>query len=395
MANPTVLAGVVSDATILSNQRVIDMNPVIQQLEDDVAPLTVMLMKLKSRPARSQKVEWLEDQLVPRLTTLAGSAVAAGDTVFTLAAGTGQFFRVRDVARIATSGENVAITAVTVDCIGVSRAIGAVTANTAAAGVDFIKLSNAAAEGATIGTLVQTKKVAQSNFCQIQRDPFGFTNTALASEMYGGPLDTNEKAKKFIEHRRQIENTLFFGQRKLDVSGTQPIGYAGGLIDYISTNVTNVASNTLTQTAFESFLRSGFRYGSRNKVFFCSPLIRSALSSYPLGKLAPPDPASVNLWGTSVVSYLAGAGYGKVDIVEKRDWQDFSISTNQAKSPAGMGFLVDMENITWRPLRDTAYLMNRQAPDEDSQKHEYLTEGAAEINLEPTHALLQGVTAYS
>jgi hypothetical protein len=60
-----------------------------------------------------------------------------------------------------------------------------------------------------------------------------------------------------------------------------------------------------------------------------------------------------------------------------------------------MAFLVDMDNVKWRPLRDTRYIQNRQAPDEDSTKNEYLTEGCLEVDLEKSHALISGVTAYS
>ena len=58
---PTILTGVVDDADILSNQRVVDMSPTIAQLEPDEAPLTTMLQKVGKRAAFSQKVEWLSD----------------------------------------------------------------------------------------------------------------------------------------------------------------------------------------------------------------------------------------------------------------------------------------------------------------------------------------------
>ena len=48
---PTILTGVVDDADILSNQRVVDMSPTIAQLEPDEAPLTTMLQKVGSRAA--------------------------------------------------------------------------------------------------------------------------------------------------------------------------------------------------------------------------------------------------------------------------------------------------------------------------------------------------------
>jgi hypothetical protein len=131
-------------------------------------------------------------------------------------------------------------------------------------------------------------------------------------------------------------------------------------------------------------------------VFFCSPFIGSGLSSFPAGKLAPPDPKSVDTWGTNVKTYISGSVPGNVDIVIKRDWMDAQVASgNNTLSPAGFGVLIDMDAVKWRPLRDTRYLPGRQGNDEDSQKNEYLTEACVEFTNEKKHAAVFGVTAYS
>lgn len=386
----TVLSGVVDDADILQNRRVVDMDPVIKQLEPDDAPFTVMLSQTGSRPAKSQKVEWLSDQLVPRLTTLNnGGNVASGATTFTVATGTGAYFRANDILRM-SNGENVRVTSVAGDVLTVIRSVGSVAASTITDSTDVIKIGNASAEGATLGTIKQTQQVANYNYCQIQRDPLGFTNTLINSDLYGGSEPQYEAKKKMMEHRRQMENTLFFGQRDLDTTGSTPIGYCGGLVDFITTNVTTMSNPyTLTEEIFATFLRTGFRYGSRNKVLFASPLIVSALSSFPQSKLAPPS-SDVKSYGVALQEYR-GANGGTVKIVEKRDWLDYSTSNNQIGSWA---VLVDMDDVTMRPLRKTVLLPNRQAPDEDSVKQEYLTEYSLQVGVEQNHAILRGVTNY-
>jgi len=384
---PTILSGVVDDADILSNQRVVDMSPTIAQLEPDEAPLTTMLQKTASRAAYSQKVEWLSDELMPRLTTLSASAASA-DTAIAVATGTGTYFRAGDVVRFATTGENASVSAVSANTIYVTRALGGVTALSAASGIDLVKIGNAAAEGATLGTLVQTKKVANYNYAQIQRDPFGFTNTLVASKLYGGPEPANEAKKKLIEHKRQLENTMFWGVRDLNTSGGAPIGYCGGLYQYVTSNVTS-GVGTLTESVFETFLRKAFRYGSQNKVMFCSPLVASALSSFPQSKLAPPAP-SIDTYGVSLSKYQSASG-ATVQIMVKRDWYDFQSTGNQY---GGIGVVVDMEDVTMRPLRDTVLKPDRQANDEDSVKQEYLTEWSLEIGLEKKHAIISGITGY-
>ena len=385
---PTILTGVVDDADILSNQRVVDMSPTIAQLEPDEAPLTTMLQKVGKRAAFSQKVEWLSDELVPRLTTLSASA-ASDLTAIAVATGTGTYFRPGDVVRIATTGENCSVSAVSANTVYVTRALGGVTALSAASGVDLIKVGNAAAEGATLGTLIQTKKVANYNYAQIQRDPWGFTNTLVASKLYGGPEPANEAKKKLIEHKRQLENSLFWGKRDLTTpaSGT-PTGYVGGLFDYISSNITSVGGN-LTESVMETFLRTAFRYGSQNKVMFVSPLVASAMSSFAQGKLALAS-VDTNKYGVSLGQYQSASG-AVIQIMIKRDWLDFQASGNQY---GGIGVVVDMDDVKMRPLRDTVLKPDRQANDEDSVKQEYLTEWSFELGQEKKHAIIRGITGY-
>jgi hypothetical protein len=268
----------------------------------------------------------------------------------------------------------------------VARTLGAVTSISAASGVDVIKVGNAAAEGATLGTLIQTKKVANYNYAQIQRDPWGFTNTLVASKLYGGPEPANEAKKKLIEHKRQMENTLFWGTRDLITTGSAPIGYVGGIYQYVTSNITS-SVGALSETIFETFLRKAFRYGSQNKVMFCSPIVASVLSSFPQGKLAPPSP-SIDTFGVSLSKYQSASG-AMVDIAIKRDWYDFQAAGNQY---GGIGVVVDMDDITMRPLRDTVLKPDRQANDEDSIKQEYLTEWSLELGLEKKHAIISGIT---
>ena len=60
----------------------------------------------------------------------------------------------------------------------------------------------------------------------------------------------------------------------------------------------------------------------------------------------------------------------------------------------GIGVVVDMDDVTMRPLRDTVLKPDRQANDEDSVKQEYLTEWSFEIGQEKKHAIIRGITGY-
>lgn len=58
----TILTGQVNDQTILANERVVDMEPLIDMLDPDETQFTTMMKKIGSKPAYSSLVEWLEDE---------------------------------------------------------------------------------------------------------------------------------------------------------------------------------------------------------------------------------------------------------------------------------------------------------------------------------------------
>lgn len=395
----TMLTGVVDDNTILSNQRVVDMDPVIAQLEPDEAPLVTLLMKVNKRSAFSQKVEWLEDELHPRYTNLSAS-YTSGTTV-AVTTGTGAYFKPYDVIRNELTGENMLVTAVAVDSLTVVRGIGSIASTSSSGSADgIVRLSNAAAEGATLGQLKQTKKTANYNYAQIIRTPFGMTNTLIASKLYGqSDVMGYEANKKLIEHKRELENMFWMGRRSLDTAGAAPRAYCGGIQDYLSTNV--ATGGAMTQKVFEQFLigSSGgsasvppvARFGAASKVFFAAPLVMGALSSYAASRLAPPSP-DIKTWGVSLSTYRSANGYS-LAITEKHDWGDFARTGPYALG--GAGFALTMENIVMRPLRDTKLQPKRQANDEDSEKQEYITETSLMVKQERTHAWLRGVTDWA
>ncbi len=391
----TALDGVQSDNSILSNRRVIDMAPAISLLDPDQSQFTTILRKLASSPAFSQKVEWLEDQYIPTTSTLAASATSAAGTL-SVATSSGQYFRLNDICRIVSTGEAVAVSATPVtDTVGVSRGLGGVTAASAASGGDIVILGNAAAEGASLGVRKISKQTAGYNYCQIQRNSYGFTNTLAASKLYGGPEPKYARQQKAVEHKRAIERLLFFGARKLDTGGTQPIGYTGGAFEFISSNVNNPAG-AMAKTALDSYLRTVLAHGEiGGKVLFASPLVAQIISNYVQVGLG-------SAWGTSelqgastkfgvqVDGFVNGAYGANIPVIVKREWSEFAATTSGYGSWA---FVLDMSRIKFRALRDTVWLGDRQANDSDSVDEEYLTEFSLQFQNEAAHAVIKGATS--
>lgn len=382
----TTLSGLVDDQDILQNERVVDMDDVIAMLDPDVSQFTTMLMRVGRGNAFSTKVEWLEDQLFPRLSAVV-SGGATDEATITVTSGQGPYFRAGDIVRNAKTGVAVRIVSVSGDVLTPSAAIGRVAFAAHTAGDQLVIVGNASAQGATLPARQMTKTVAQYNYTQIFRHSYGFTRSLIASKLYGGPQPNRERKKKAIEHKRAIEYALFWGARTLDTSGSEPVGAMGGLFEFVTSNVNN-SVGTLTSALLNGYMQDFLQHGTTDVVLFVSPTVSAAISGFLLN-VWQPTTVDQRLFGAKVDGFISGAYGFKVPVVVKRDWNDFSTASNQY---GGWAFLVDMSNIELATLRGTQLLRDRQANDADTVDEEYLSELSVRIKQELTHGYITGVT---
>lgn len=391
----SINSGVVDEGDILSNERVIDMSDRIDMLEPDEAQFFTMLNKLpKGNRAISSKVEWLEDQLFPRLSATSTTA-ASGVSSISVTASESPYFRAGDLCRITTTGEAFEVVGVgttSASILEVTRGVGDTTAASFASAVDIVIVGNAAVQGASLGTRAITVRTTQYNYTQIFRHPYGFVETLIASKQYGGPIMMRERHKKGVEHKRALDGSLFFGARDYqspgDSGGSEPQGFVGGLIEYITTNSHNVAG-TLSYTDLETNMRQDLQY-AQDPVVFASPLVGTVLSAYSITAWTRATPEQ-SVWGVHIDGFLSGAYGTNVPVIFVKHWNDFTVATGTG-GWGGQFFTVDMNAVRIRPMRDTRLLRGRQGNSEDQQVEEYLTELSLEVNTEEKHARHYAIT---
>jgi hypothetical protein len=392
---PTLVSGDLATDIINQSQRVIDMQDSIAELEPNNAPFVALLRRLGKYQAKSPKVEWLEDESMPRFDVVSATFTSAATSIPVTNAA---WFRVGDGIRITETNEFMEVTSVSASGIGVNRPVGNTSAASGSSAAGIYIVNNANAEGASLRTIKTVRLVNQSNFAQIIRTPFGVTGTEMASQLYGQYSNDRVRLqhKYGLEHERQIEATFFYGARKEDTTTPgAPKRWSGGAIEFIQTNVYPNAG-TLTRQNFENlFLRKAFRFGSDRKVLFASPLVMQAIDGFAWGGWNPSfgsgsigstrvvtnSPASE--YGVAVKTYVCSQG--TVDIVMKRHWND-NLNTS------GTAFLLDMDAIKMATLRDTKLLLERQANDADKIEDEYLSEVSLIFEHERRHGLITGVT---
>jgi len=284
---PTLISGATGSQNINSNQKVLDMSDKIFLLEPQAAPLYVLVSRLNKRPAINTTVQWLEDVLNPSWTTLAASAMTgySGETTPLTASNSG-YLNKYDLIKLPITGEIMLVTGVAGTAFTAARCYTSAvnTANSAAALADVVIIGSAFEEGSSNTTLTtnSTKTSTVTNYLQIFRKSVEITKSMANTELYGGMDRPYQRKKKGIELMRDLERAFLFGEPlqdadTYDTSQTHARRTTGGIFHFIATNAT-AAGGALTESEFEGFLRTVFRYGSNTRYLFCSPLVVSVIS---------------------------------------------------------------------------------------------------------------------
>lgn len=375
----------------------VSMDSKVANQDVDTSQFATMLMKMPVEQASSFKEEWLEDVFVPTNTALSASAASA-DTFLSVTTNEGPYGQVGDIIKIVETGEAARITATQASGWSVVRAIGATAAATAASGTGsggIIIISSSNEQGATAPDALVTEKTSNYNYCGILRDSFEYTETAQWTQWYSGNPVPYARKKIAIEHKRQIEQTLFFGARSYTAGTTHPRGTSGGLDEFISTNITD-ASGTFDKGELQDFLRSGLEYGSKRKVLFASPIVAMVCSEFLQDNWVRAQPDE-NVFGVKVDFVISGVAGQKIPVFVKNEFK--RLGEGSAKHAGSRAYLVDLEAVSLRKAKPAqrgprwcAYHEGIQANDKDSFKGEFLSEFTFLVKTEKAHALLRGVT---
>lgn len=394
----TINSGMVATDDPLAADLAVSMDTQVAMLDKDTSQFSTMLMKLPEATAASFKEEWLEDQYNPRNTALSASATSA-DTNLAVTSNEGSYAKVGDIGKFVQTGEAFRITTVAASAWTVVRAIGSVAAATAAAGTTnggIIIIAGSNEQGGTLPTALVTQKTANYNYCGIVRNAFRFTSTAQWTHWYSGNPLAYQRKKVATEHKREIENSLFFGARSYTAGTTAPRCTSGGLDEYISTNITD-AGGVFDKGELQDFLRSGLEYGSADrKVLFASPIVAQVLSEFLQDNWVHARPED-NVFGVKVDAVISGVSGARIPVFVKNDWKRYGEGTG--KHIGSLAYLIDMTQVELRKAPPTAngprfaaLYKNRQDNSADETAEEFLSEYTLVVKQEKAHAKLTSVT---
>ncbi len=336
---------------------------------------------------------WFEDVYGGRYAKVSGTYAASGAVTITVTgagSSSAYIFTVGDIVRNARTGENMLVatiaSATTITVAAAGRAFGTTAAAAGADGDGLFIVGNVSEENSGARNVNTTRSTGVTNFTQIFKTTIAVSNTEKEANLYGGSDLTYLRAKKATEHALDIERAFWFSEKNSNTSGTMglPRRSTGGVLEFITLGGSYVQDQggVLTAPDFNTFLREGFTYGSDSKLLVCGGIVLQAITEMSRGQLL--TSVADTTYGVAISKYITP--FGTVNIVHNPLFiEDF----------AGMAFLLDMETLKYRFMnnRDTKLMTNVQAPDQDGEIDQYVTECGLQRMQAPKSALLKGVLA--
>ena len=387
------VTGALGTTQVLSDQLAIDLGDMIHSLEPTAAPLTQFSTRADKRKTVATKFWWLEDNTKQRFNATNASVTNVA-TSFAVVAGQGGNYSPLDLVLNTRTGEVFRVVSIATDTLTVVRGVGAGGTGVAMnASDELYTIGTASTEGDVSRASRNDNPAKVTNNTQIFRNPFDVTGSLDASGFQVSPAEWPRQAKlKGIEHAKDIELSFLFGKKDAYnvaiSSGTYEQRTTGGVLSFITTNQTD-AGGDLSEAEFNAFMLQVNRFPAtqRSKLALASGVAVSALNKFPASKQMTKNDETT--YGMNVTNYVSP--FGSLNLV----WHPMLEGTKYS----GYLIVVDMDQVAYRYLgndqvsRDTKVLPNRQQPDADAKKSEYLTECGLEFGLQKMHGVLTGITS--
>jgi hypothetical protein len=354
------------------------------------APLNALIAGMKRQNTQDPEFNWFDKSSPIRYTAI-NYSTGYNTTATTLVVDSTSAFRADDLVRNNATGEVMRVTADPANAteLVVSRGWGS-TAAAITDNDDLFIVGTAIMEGQRARSSLYTDPTKRYNYTQIFRYPLKLTNTAKATHLRTGKAWAEMRREALDMHTTDMERGMIWGVRNEDLTGSEPRRSTGGILSFLSTNVTTISDGSISQAEWLSFLKQLFAYGSGEKLCFCGNqflnVINQMAEYYGSVQLQP----NADVYGIAVIRYVTA--FGTVYLKNHPLMNEITPHTK-------MGLFIEPRHIIYRPLvgngvnRDTQYLKNREDNDEDCTKDEFLTEMGLEVQLEKVHGVLYNVNS--
>ena len=369
------------------------MNP------NGLAPIFALSSKAKEEAVDDPEFAWWEEiNTICRLRLNDADNMAAGDTAVVVDSGAlelnvGDILQVEKTQDATYTNELVRVTAVTSDT---AFTIARGAANTTAASIPhqayFTRVGSAYSEGSGSPNSSTNNPTKLKNYTQIFKTPYQVTNTAKATRFRTGDGLKNDQKRASFRHSEKIEQALLWGKayETTDAgNGGMPIRYTGGIRQFITSNVKIfTADPTIDEVEAEFAKCFDYECGEAGNERLC--MMGNEAMTW-LNNLVRSN-GSTRITYDGIVKFY-GMSLQRWTIPQGTLYIKSHPLLNVHPVYKSSIFTLNGAGIIWRPLRgrDTHIQKNIQAPDEDKQKDQWLTEGGFEFHFERTWGYMGNV----
>jgi hypothetical protein len=328
--------------------------------------------------AKSYKHEWTETALATRSETV------------TLADGSGTSLTVADAYQyqvgelIKIESEVVRVTAVAgATTLTITRGYAGTSGAAHASKVAF-SLGSADAENAQAPTAVADNGSRLYNYVQTLTRGVELSNDEIAQLSTAGNPMNGQIERRFIEINRLLAKSILYGVRYEDT--TNKIHTMGGLTQFVTTNVSNIAG-ALTLAAIDAKILAIVRAGGDPKLLALSPYQKQKLDAFDanLVRIGKKDDQSQRGGNPNVMTWQSGVLGHTLDIVVDNSILDdelWILDTDHLK----VGHLAN------NGVNGAFHVEDATTPGQDGQKKVIRGKYTVEVGTEKAHARLYGLS---
>lgn len=380
---PTIVNTLSGSLTGNPDRPLPDFKPGLLRLDPNQTPWTNFLMTMPTRKVVQPLYNGFEDFDVPIQDQINFSAgYNSSDTL--LVVDHGAYFGSGSLARSlkvmnTRTREIFTVTSVSTNTLTAVR--GSQYGTTSAAMLDndwLLILGWVITEGDTLPPIATTQPTTVTNNVQLFREAFGVTGTDLATTHRGNEEDWSRNMKfAAAKLKKQMEYAFRF-QSTRQVSGTAPLtqrttcGFEGYAINSFD------ARGSLSKPDFEYYMNVLSRYGSGEWVMFAGRNAMAQIDS--LGYEGVVVPANETKIGLAIKRIESS--FGVLEVIK-----DHTLSGGFADRI----HIADKAYIAMAELRPFQMLQDRQAPDYDGKKAEFLAEVGFDLFKPDAHGVIYGV----
>lgn len=368
------LFAAVTTRSIDRERRDLDVSKKIARYHPDATPFAVILMRARKEPTMSNYFYWYDSDL-PEWWAHVDANDDISDSTTLIPVNDASIFRAKDVWKVPATDEVLFVEEVIntpgTKQIKVVRGYGTTTPAIIPKDADLMRMGNAMEEFSRAPESRIHQPTKGENYTQIFRTPFDQSMTSNMEHLKTSETERNRlRRDKAIEHRLDMERAFIFGEPKQDPNVARQT--TAGVLHFIKDQkfTSNVAFN---EDVFENFCEFLFSKGSDKKLLICSHTVGAEINKFAANRIE--TRSGEETYGLRLKQYKSF--HGDLFIVPSKTFE---------RKYGGLVLGLDIQNIYYRPLRDTKLRANIHNNDEDGWRDEYLTEAGIQVRLPKTHA---------